>query len=200
MARYTGPLHRLCRREGMKLCNSPKCPVEKKGFQAPGQHGKKFSRTSSDFGKQLREKQKTKRLYGILEKQFRRYFEEAAKSRENTGTRMLQMLESRLDNVVFRSGAVPTRRMARQTVTHGNVLVDGKRVSIPSYQTKAGQVIAFSDKILKNDVVKTALEVKATLPEWLTRKAAVFHVSRLPKREEIESGINEQLIIEYYSR
>ncbi len=200
MARYTGPKHRLCRREGMKLCNSPKCPVEKKGFQAPGQHGKKFSRTSSDFGKQLREKQKTKRLYGVLEKQFRRYYEEATKSPANTGIRLLQLLETRLDNIVYTSGFVTTRPAARQLVAHGNVLVDNKRVNVPSYKVSPEQVITLSSKALQNALIKQSLEAKKEIPGWLKRKAAVVQVARLPKRDEIESGINEQLIIEYYSR
>lgn len=200
MARYTGPIHRLCRREGIKLCNSPKCPVEKKGFQPPGMHGKKFTRTASDFGKQLREKQKTKRIYDLMEKQFRRYYEEAAKSPQNTGVRLLQLLETRLDNVVFRTNLIPSRRMSRQFVTHGHVLVDGKKVSIPSFQVMPDQVISFAPTALKHESIKTALEAKIETPAWLKKKASVFQVSRLPTRDEIESAINEQLIIEYYSR
>lgn len=200
MARYTGPKHRLCRREGMKLCNSPKCPVEKKGFQPPGQHGKRFSRNSSDFGKQLREKQKTKRLYGIMEKQFRKYYEEAAKAPANTGIRLLQLLETRLDNIIFTAGFAPTRPMARQMVSHGHVLVDNKKVNIPSFRVKPESVVTISPKTLENALIKETLAAKKDTPSWLSRKAAVAQVSRLPNRDEIESGINEQLIIEYYSR
>jgi small subunit ribosomal protein S4 len=200
MARYTGPKHRLCRREGVRMCNAAKCPLDKKGAQAPGQHGKKMSRRQSDFGKQLREKQKTKRMYGLMERQFHNYYVDAARTPGNTGIRLLQILESRLDNIVYRSGFIATRPAARQLVSHGHVLIDGKKVDIPSYQLKPGQTVTLKTKALTNEQIKKHLEEKATVPSWLKRKAAVVKMDRLPTREEIDSGINEQLIIEFYSR
>lgn len=202
MARYTGPKHRLCRREGVRLCNAAKCPLDKNGAQPPGQHGKKMGggKRLSDYGKQLREKQKTKRMYGLMEKQFHKYYVEAERSPGNTGIRLLQLLESRLDNIVYRSGFITTRPAARQLVSHGSVLVDGKKVNIPSYLLKPGQVVTLKPKALALDIVKKTLEEKSDLPEWLKKKATVVKVERLPERAEIDSGINEQLIIEFYSR
>src|SRR3989339_418795 len=149
MAKYTDPKCRLCRREGTKLylkgarCLSPKCPLEKKGAQVPGQHGKKRARGRlSGFGLQLREKQKAKRSYGVLEGQFHNYYDIAIKSTENTGEVLMQLLESRLDNIVFRFGFVTSRSLARQLVTHGNVKIDGKKVDIASYITKPGQTVS----------------------------------------------------------
>ncbi len=200
MARYTGPKHRLCRREGVRMCNAAKCPLDKKGSQAPGQHGKKMNRRLSDYGKQLREKQKTKRMFGVMERQFHKYYNDAARFPGNTGVRLLQLLETRLDNVIYRSGFISTRPAARQLVNHGHILVDGKKVSIPSYQVRSGQTITLTPKTLSNEQIKTRLEEKVALPAWLKRKAAVVKMDRLPTREEIDSGINEQLIIEFYSR
>ena len=200
MARYTGPKHRLCRREGVRMCNAAKCPLDKKGTQAPGQHGKKMNRRLSDYGKQLREKQKTKRMFGVMERQFHKYYNDAARFPGNTGVRLLQLLETRLDNVIYRSGFISTRPAARQLVNHGHILVDGKKVSIPSYQVRSGQTITLTPKTLSNEQIKTRLEEKVALPAWLKRKAAVVKMDRLPTREEIDSGINEQLIIEFYSR
>jgi len=197
----------LCRREGVKLflkgerCYSIKCPVEKKGAVPPGQHGLKSGRRLSDYGKQLREKQKAKRLYGVLERQFKRYFYQASKAKKQVGESLLQMLESRLDNIVYRLGLTPSRSVARQLVTHGHVLVDGQKTTIPSYQVKPGQVITLTTKGLKVDQVKEVLKNKDyKVPEWLLRKAAVGKLVRLPERDEIEADINEDLIIEFYSR
>jgi len=207
MARYIDPKCRLCRREGTKLflkgerCFSPKCPLEKKGAVAPGQHGLKMRRRLSEYGVQLREKQKAKRTYGVLERQFRRYFKKAFKKRGVTGEALLQLLESRLDNVVYRLGFVPSRSVARQLVRHGHILVDGKKVDIPSYQVKPGQVINLNPKAMKMEVVKKSLaEKKKEIPSWLQKKAAVGKIIRLPTREEIGADIAEQLIVEYYSR
>jgi len=207
MARYIDPKCRLCRREGTKLflkgerCFSPKCPLEKKGAVAPGQHGLKMRRRLSEYGVQLREKQKAKRTYGVLERQFRRYFKKAFKKRGVTGEALLQLLESRLDNVVYRLGFVPSRSVARQLVRHGHILVDGKKVDIPSYQVKPGQVINLNPKAMKIEVVKKSLaEKKKEIPSWLQKKAAVGKIIRLPTREEIGADIAEQLIVEYYSR
>jgi len=207
MARYPDSKCRLCRREGTKLflkgerCFSPKCPLEKKGAVAPGQHGLKMRRRLSEYGVQLREKQKAKRTYGVLERQFRRYFKKAFKKRGVTGEALLQLLESRLDNVVYRLGFVPSRSVARQLVRHGHILVDGKKVDIPSYQVKPGQVINLNPKAMKIEVVKKSLaEKKKEIPSWLQKKAAVGKIIRLPTREEIGADIAEQLIVEYYSR
>jgi len=207
MARYLDSKCRLCRREGTKLflkgerCFSPKCPLEKKGAVAPGQHGLKMRRRLSEYGVQLREKQKAKRTYGVLERQFRRYFKKAFKKRGVTGEALLQLLELRLDNVVYRLGLVPSRSVARQLVHHGHILVDGKKVDIPSYQVKPGQVINLNPKAMKIEVVKKSLaEKKKEIPSWLQKKAAVGKIIRLPTREEIGADIAEQLIVEYYSR
>ncbi|TSC54500.1 MAG: small subunit ribosomal protein S4 [Microgenomates group bacterium LiPW_31] len=207
MARYLDSKCRLCRREGTKLflkgerCFSPKCPLEKRGAVSPGQHGLKRSRRLSEYGIQLREKQKAKRTYGVLERQFRRYFKKAFKKRGVTGEALLQLLELRLDNVVYRLGFVPSRSVARQIVHHGHILVDGKKVDIPSYQVKPGQVINLNPKAMKMEVVKKSLaEKKKEIPSWLQKKAAVGKIIRLPTREEIGADIAEQLIVEYYSR
>ncbi len=206
MARYTEAKCRLCRREKTKLflkgerCFSSKCPLEKKGAVPPGQHGLKSSSRLSDFGKQLREKQKVKRIYGISEKQLKNYFLKAIRVRQATGEVLLQMLESRLDNVIYRLGWVSSRNLARQLVSHKHVLVDGKKVNIPSYQLKPSQIVSLDKKALELSAVKKALEEKSKTPDWLKRKAAVGQMVRLPKREEIESDIDEQLIVEFYSR
>ncbi len=207
MARYTDAKCRLCRREGIKLflkgtrCFSPKCPIERRGGVPPGQHGQRRRRRSSEYGLQLREKQKAKRLYGVLERQFRRYYNEAAKVKKATGTVLLQLLERRLDNVVYCLGFAQSRGIARQLVNHGHILVDGKKVDIPSYQVKPGQIIGLTPKGLTIGQVKTALAEKdKKMPKWLKRKAAVGKVERLPERKEIETDINEQLIVEFYSR
>ncbi len=207
MARYLGPKCRLCRREKTKLflkgdrCYSPTCPLDRKGAVPPGQHGLKTSRARiSDYGRQLREKQKAKRIYGVLEKQFRNYFQKVARSKGNSGERLLQMLESRLDNIVYRLKFVPSRSLARQLVSHKHVLVDGKKVNIASYQVKPGQTMSLDGKALKIDEVKKALADKGKLPAWLRKKAAVGQMVRLPERKEIEGDIEEQLIVEYYSR
>lgn len=206
MSRNIGPKCRLCRREKMKLflkgerCFSANCPIEKKGAVPPGQHGLKSLRRQSDYGKQLREKQKIKRIYGLSETQMKNYFQKAIKVRQATGEFLLQMLESRLDNLVCRLGFVLSRALARQLVTHRHVLVDGKKVNIPSYQLKPGQVVSFDKKALDLAEVKKSLAEKPKLPDWLKRKAAVGQMVRLPKRDEIEGNIDEQLIVEFYSR
>ena len=206
MSRYTGPKCRLCRREKMKLflkgdrCFSPNCPIEKKGAVPPGQHGLKSSRRQSDYGKQLREKQKTKRIYGLGESHLKNYFQKAIKVRQATGEFLLQMLESRLDNVIYRLGFVSSRNLARQLVSHKHVLVDGKKVNIPSCQLKPGQVVSLDKKALDLPEIKKSLAEKTKLPDWLKKKAAVGQMVRLPKRDEIEGDIDEQLIVEFYSR
>jgi small subunit ribosomal protein S4 len=206
MGRYTKSKCRLCRREGTKLylkgdrCLGPKCPIERRGAQPPGQHGKKRVRRLSDYGIHLREKQKVKRTYSVLEKQFSNYYKVALKSRGNTGERLLQILESRLDNIVFRLGLVSSRSLARQLVGHGHIKVDNKKVSIPSFQTKPGQTISLSVRGSKLKFVLDSLEKKITPAKWLSRKAIVGKIDRLPLREELDDSIRENLIIEFYSR
>lgn len=207
MARYTEAKCRLCRQQGTKLflkgerCYSPKCPIDRKGAVPPGQHGQKRRRRTSNYGQQLKEKQKVKRIYGVLEKQLRRYFEKARRVKEATGKVFLQLLESRLDNVVYRLSLAPSRSIARQLVTHGHVLIDGKKVDIASYQVRPGQTISLDTKALRMDEIKKSLAEKAKkVPDWLIRKAAVGKMIRLPEEDEIEIDINVTLIVEFYSR
>lgn len=207
MARYTGPKFRLDRREGTNLMlkgqrsASPKHPLNKKGAVAPGQHGPKGGpRKVSDYGYQLREKQKVKRMYGVLERQFRRYFEKASKQKGATGEALLQLLESRLDNVVYRLGLASSRAQARQLTSHGHVLVNGQRLNIPSYEVKIGDVVSLKDKANNFVFVKEASGSDEKLPEWLERKALVGKLVRLPDRSEIVSEVNEQAIVEFYNR
>jgi len=207
MAKYIDPKCRLCRREGVKLylkgarCFSPKCPIEKRGGQVPGQHGKKRARGRlSGFGIQLREKQKAKRLYGVLEGQFHKYYETSLKSPQNTGEVLMQTLESRLDNIVYRVGFTASRSLARQLVTHGHVKINDKKVDIPSYLTKPGEIISLTDAGAKMNFVEPNLIEKNPPAKWLSRKGTIGKVDRLPTRDEIGSDIRENLIIEFYSR
>ncbi len=200
MARYTGPKRRLSRREGMPLFAKDVKSLEKRGIVPPGQHGISRRRRVSEYGVQLREKQKAKRLYGLMEKQFRKYYEQASKVKGATGQSLLEFLETRLDNVVYRLGFSTSRAGARQFVSHGHVSVDGKKVTIPSYKVKIGQTIAIFGKLVDNIQVKNSLESQEALPEWLERKATVGKVLRIPNRDEMEQAINEQLIVEFYSR
>ena len=209
MARYKGPVCRLCRREGMKLflkgpkCFSDKCPIEKRNF-APGQHGKDRKAKVVGYGLQLREKQKTKRIYFTLESQFRNYFEKAARRPGVTGELLLQQLERRLDNVVYRLGFAISRRQARQLVRHGHVDVNGRRVNIPSYQVSAGDEIQVREKARKFVTVEGAREYSSHQPvvNWLEVDRDNFkgRVLSLPKREDINAPVNEQLIVELYSK
>ncbi len=200
MARYTGPKRRLSRREGIALFAKDVKALERKGAIPPGQHGARMRRRVSEYGLQLREKQKAKRIYGILEKQFKGYVQKASKFKGATGLSLLEHLETRLDNVVYRLGFSKSRAGARQLVSHGHIRIDDKRVTIPSYKVKVGQVIAISDKLRDNTQVKKSLEEFETLPEWLERKATIGKVLRIPKRDEMEQSIDEQFIVEYYSR
>jgi small subunit ribosomal protein S4 len=209
LARYTDPVCRLCRREGIKLflkgtkCFSDKCPIEKRNF-APGQHGKDRKAKVVGYGLQLREKQKTKRIYFTQETQFRNYFEKAARTKGVTGEMLLQQLERRLDNVVFRLGFGISRRQARQLVRHGHVQVDGRKVNIPSYQVSVGEEIAVRDNSKKLVVLETAKDFAShqPAPTWLEidRDNYKGKVLSLPKREEIQLPVNEQLIVELYSK
>ena len=209
MARYKDAVCRLCRREGMKLflkgakCFTDKCPVEKRNF-APGQHGKDRKAKIVGYGLQLREKQKAKRIYFTQEKQFRNYFERAARTRGVTGEVLLQQLERRLDNVVYRLGFAVARRQARQLVRHGHVQINGKKVDIPSYQVSAGEEIAVREKSNKLGMLEIAKDFAShqAPPAWLEvdRDAYKGRVVSLPTRNDINLPINEQLIVELYSK
>ena len=209
MARYTDPVCRLCRREGMKLflkgskCFTDKCPVEKRNF-APGQHGKDRKAKVVGYGLQLREKQKAKRMYFTQEGQFRNYFEKAARSKGVTGELLLQQLERRLDAVVYRIGLGMSRRQARQLVRHGHVAVNGRKVNIPSYQISVGEEISIRESSRKLALLEQAKEFAShqNAPGWLEIDRDNFKgkVLALPKREDIHLPVNEQLIVELYSK
>jgi small subunit ribosomal protein S4 len=209
MARYTGAVCRLCRREGMKLflkgtkCTSDRCPIEKRNF-APGQHGKDRKAKIVGYGLQLHEKQKAKRMYFTLEGQFREYYEKANRATGVTGELLIQQLERRLDNVAFRLGFAISRRQARQVVRHGHVTVNGRKVNIPSYQVNAGDEIAIRDYAKKMVVVEQASQFAAQniVPAWLEANFENMsgRVLRLPKRVDVNLPINEQLIVELYSK
>jgi len=212
MARVIGPVCKLCRREGEKLflkgarCLSPKCAIERRAY-APGQHGQsgQFKRgRSSDYSVQLREKQKARRIYGVLERQFRRYFALAQRAKGLTGQVLLQILESRLDNVVYRMGVAQSRAQARQLVQHGHLDVNGKRTDSPAMLVKAGDVVSIHESSRKTSYFKTLVKDSEApaAPTWLSVDLASLsgRVLHLPSREEIDLSLNEQLIVEYYSR
>ena len=209
MARYIGPVCRLCRREGMKLflkgerCYTEKCAIEKRNF-APGQHGKTRKSKLAGYGVQLREKQKVKRIYGVLEDQFRLYFEQAERTRGITGETLLQLLERRLDNVVYRLGFATSRPQARQLVRHGHFMVNGKKVDIPSFSVRSGDQIAIRSGSAQNPTIVHAMEeVKGRgIPEWLSfdQNTITGRVNAMPTREQINLPVQEQLIVELYSK
>jgi small subunit ribosomal protein S4 len=209
LARYKDAVCRLCRREGMKLflkgakCFSDKCPVEKRNY-APGQHGKDKKTKVVGYGLQLREKQKAKRIYFVGENQFRNYYEDAARSQGVTGELLLQQLERRLDNIVYRMGFAVARRQARQLVRHGHIAVNGRKVTIPSYEVKAGDEIAVRDEAKNFESIKSAVEYNShqSAPTWLEvdREGLKGRVTALPKREDLNLPVNEQLIVELYSK
>ena len=212
MSKYIGPACRLCRREGEKLflkgarCMSPKCAFEKRGF-APGQHGKdaQFKRNrSSDYLMQLREKQKARRIYGVHEAQFQRYYETALRIRGMTGLVLLQLLERRLDNVVFRLGYASSRAQARNLVTHGHFNVNGRRTDVPSMIVTPGDVIEVRPGSQRRAYFRDlkAADESITVPLWLSRDMSMLggKIVKLPERTEIDAKLNEQLIVEYYSR
>ena len=205
MARYTGPAHRICRREGQS-CGKVNCPVERKPYP-PGQHGPNHARRrkQSDYAVQLREKQRVKMRYGLLEKQFRSLFEHANRRAGVTGENLLVALESRLDNIVYRMGFAKTRRQARQLVGHRHFEVNGNAVNIPSYNVKKGDEISIRSKSKDLSIVEVALEearTKRRLPEWvvLDEKNLIGRVARTPIRTDLDASINEQLIVELYSK
>ena len=210
MARYTGPRCRLCRREGMKLflkgerCYTDKCAFERRSYP-PGQHGQAQMRAKrSDYGIRLREKQKVKRIYGVSEKQFKKYFDRADRMRGQTGHNLLQLLERRLDNVIYRLGFASSRAQARQMVVHGLFKVNGRTVDIPSYLVRPGEVIELKEKYRQNPYIQENLEavVRRGVPQWLELDAENFKgtVKALPTREDVTMPIQEQLIVEFYSR
>ena len=209
MGRYTGPVCKQCRREGMKLflkgtrCSMAKCPIET-GRPAPGMHGQRRGRKLSDYGIQLREKQRLRRQYGLQEKQFRLTFDRAARQKGVTGERLLQLLEMRLDSVVFRLGLAPSRRSARQFVKHGHVEVNGHKANIPSMVLAEGSVVRIKDRAKSRDAALRSLEIAEgrEVPDWLKldAKNLTAEVVRIPSREEIAPVVNEQLIVELYSK
>ena len=214
MARYTGPVCRLCRREGMKLylkgarCDSPKCPIVQrqpaKNFP-PGQHGQRRTRRPSEFGLQLREKQKVRRFYGVMETQFHKHFSEAARRGGVTGDNLLQILESRLDNVVYRLGFADSRKQARQLVRHGHFLVNGRKTNVPSFLVRPNDEIAVRPESRTREYFTDYAQVLNTrrAPEWLAidANALTGRVLNLPTRDQIEVPVfNEALIVEHYSR
>jgi small subunit ribosomal protein S4 len=208
MARYNGPVCRLCRREGMKLflkgerCYTEKCAIEKRNVP-PGQHGRSRKQKLVGYGVQLREKQKVKRIYGVLEDQFRLYFQQAENTRGITGETLLQLLERRLDNAVYRLGFATSRPQARQLVRHGHFQVNGRKVDIPSYSVKVGDVVTVRESSRSNASILHAVEeVKGRgVPEWLSLDGAMGgRVVSVPTREQINLPVQEQLIVELYSK
>jgi small subunit ribosomal protein S4 len=207
MARYTGPVCRLCRRERMKLflkgtkCETPRCPIERRPYP-PGMHGRGRIR-ESEYLFQLREKQKARRIYGLLEKQFKLIYNKANKQPGVTGENLLRLLELRVDNVVFRAGFASSRNQARQFVRHGHVSIDGERVTIPSYTLKKGQVVSLREKARKMTVIRHNVDtLDRAVPQWLEAEVGELKatVRDLPLREQIDIPVREQLIVELYSK
>ena len=208
MARYTGPVCRLCRRERMKLflkgtkCDSMKCPIERRPYP-PGDHGRARRSTGSEYLTQLREKQKARRIYGLMEKQFRKLYTEAVRLHGVTGENLLRLLETRLDNVAFRAAWGSSRSQARQLVRHGHVLVNAKRVTIPSYTVRKGDVVTLSEKARSFILVRQNIDVlDRQLPAWLdgSDNGNQVMVRELPVRAQIDTAVREQLIVELYSK
>lgn len=199
MARYTGPKHKLARREGVNVLDKTSVSLQRRLNTPPGVHGKKIKRRLSEYGQQLREKQKAKATYGLLEKQFRRLVDTVEKQKGDTGEMLLALLETRLDNIVYRLHFAKTRFMARQLVSHGHVKVNNKKLNIPSYQVKVDEMISISDKIQKNPEVILSLAQSDTL-SFVEKQGAAGRLTRMPKRSDVEVPFNTQQIIEYYSR
>ena len=208
MARYTGPVCRLCRREGMKLflkgerCYTGKCAIDRRAY-APGQHGQSRGRKPSEYGIQLREAQKVRRIYGVQEKQFRSYFDKASRQKGVTGENLLRLLERRLDNVVFQLGFATSRPEARQLVRHGHFTVNGRRVNIPSFLVRVDDVVAVREASKSSPRIKEILSnLDRTPPKWMSldTNAATGTIIALPDREDIQLPIQEHLIVERYSR
>lgn len=203
MGRYTGPRNKLSRREGTDLFGNGGESLERRLDQPPGQHGREAAyrrRRQGDYERQLREKQKVKRTYGMRERQFRRFYGLAQKSQDLTGTALLTLLERRLDNVVYRMGWARTRPQARQFVTHGHIIVDGQRVTIPSYLVEAGQHVALKEKLRRTPEIQDLIDNPPPIPEWLARTGPEGQIMREPDRQEIQEPFDEQLVVEFYSR
>lgn len=206
MARYTGPSCKLCRREGVKLylkgdrCYTEKCAIARRAY-APGQHGQSRKKLGN-YGMQLREKQKAKRIYGLLESQFRKVYGEADRQKGITGENLLVLLERRFDNAVYRLGFAASRPEARQLVRHGHFTVNGKKVNIPSYEIKVGDVIAVKEKSRQDEKFKAFAEIATNVPKWLTvdKDKMEGQVTALPQREDVDIPVNETLIVELYSK
>lgn len=209
MARYTGPVCRICRREGQKLflkgerCLGPKCGIERRRYP-PGQHGQARGRKPSEYGLQLREKQKCRRTYGVLERQFRKHFSEAARLPGATGENLLRVLESRLDNVVYRLGFADSRAQARQLVRHGHFVVNGRKTNIPSFRTQVGDTLTVRPQSKDREYFQVRAQILGTrqVPDWLVIDvpAQTARVASVPHREQIDTRLSEQMIVEYYSR
>lgn len=207
MAVYHGPRCKLCRREGVKLmlrgerCNSEKCAMERRPFP-PGMRTTKRRRSSTEYNTQLREKQKIRRIYGVMERQFVRYFEIASKAEGVTGERLLQILELRLDNIVYRLGFAPSRAAARELVRHNHFMVGGKKATLPTYQVKAGDVIQVREKSRTIEVIHSALKNARDIPDWLSVDKVKLEgtVIRVPDRASMPVAVQEQLVVELYSR
>ncbi|HHV94109.1 MAG TPA: 30S ribosomal protein S4 [Firmicutes bacterium] len=208
MARYTGPVCRLCRREGEKLflkgdrCYTDKCAIERRSYP-PGQHGQ-GRRKESEYGLHLREKQKLRRIYGVLERQFERYYERASRQKGITGENLLKLLEMRLDNIVYRMGVGASRTQARQLVLHGHIAVNGRKVDIPSYEVRPGDVVSVRENSRSLQVIKDNIEAAAgrTMPEWIDVNLEQMEgkILAVPTRDQIDIPVQEHLIVEYYSR
>ena len=200
MARYTGPKHRLARKVGVNILDKISNSLQRRLNVPPGIHGRKRKRRLSEYGSQMQEKQKAKMTYGLMEKQFRNLVQKVQKKKGDTGEFIVSLLETRLDNLVFRLGFAKTRAMARQFVSHGHILVNGKRVNIPSYQAKVDDVISVSLKVQKNPQVLEALKDDKQLLPFIKREGLSGKLIRMPKREDLQVPFDLQLIIEYYSR
>ncbi len=209
MATYHGPRCKICRRHGVKLflkgqrCYTDKCAFERRAY-GPGQHGQRRRRKPSDYGLQLKEKQKAKRIYGVLERQFRNYYAEADRQKGITGENLMRLLERRLDNVVYRLGFAYSRSAARELVVHGHITVNGRKVDIPSYQVKVGDEVRVREKSQKLHEVRMSVDAKSGVGtvDWLELDPKKFQgrVLDLPSRDQIPSPVNEQLIVNFYSR
>jgi len=208
MARYTGPVCKLCRREGAKLflkgerCLTMKCEIERRNFP-PGMHGQRRVKMS-DYGLQLREKQKMKRIYGLLERQFRNYYRLAARKKGVTGDLLIQLLETRLDNVVYRIGFGASRRQARQFVNHGHITVNGRRVNLAAYRVRPGDVVALREKSRESKAIRANLEqaLQRGIPDWIdfSMETLAGTITRLPQKDDASIPVTEQLVVELYSK
>jgi small subunit ribosomal protein S4 len=200
MARYKGPKNKISRREGVNIFEKTSPSLARRLNIPPGQHGRKRKKRLSEFGSQLREKQKAKAIYGLMEKQFKNLFKEVEKKKSDTGDLLIALLETRLDNLVYRLGFAKTRPMARQLVSHGHVLVNDKRITIPSFRVIENDVISIDQKTQGNKSISEGLSEKTELLPFLERKGPVGKLSRMPKKDDIQVPFDVQLIIEYYSR